>query len=179
MTILKRKIEEKTDEHDIDSAAEKEEEKVEAAEQQKSPIEENEENAEQEEPKTVLENLVNKIEVNAAEQQEQNQPHTREQEQTQAVQQEEEEIEPPPVKEIATINKTPELTVYETDLSAKLSEKDVPFKIGDKVYHPKHGTGVVEGFANYSNKILFCQIEFENVGRRILDPRVSGLQKIS
>ena len=171
--------EEKTDEHDIDSAAEKEEEKVEAAEQQKSPIEENEENAEQEEPKTVLENLVNKIEVNAAEQQEQNQPHTREQEQTQAVQQEEEEIEPPPVKEIATINKTPELTVYETDLSAKLSEKDVPFKIGDKVYHPKHGTGVVEGFANYSNKILFCQIEFENVGRRILDPRVSGLQKIS
>lgn len=172
-------IEEKTDEHDIDSDVPKEEEKEETAEQQKSPIEENEENAEQEEPKTVLENLVNKIEVNAAEQQEQNQPHTREQEQTQAVQQEEEEIEPPPVKEIATINKTPELTVYETDLSAKLSEKDVPFKIGDKVYHPKHGTGVVEGFANYSNKILFCQIEFENVGRRILDPRVSGLQKIS
>lgn len=169
-------VEEKTDEHDIDSAVQKEEEKVEATEQPKSPIEENEE---QEEPKTVLENLVNEIEVNAAEQQEQNQPHTREQEQTQAIKQAAEEIEPPPVKEIATINKTPELTVYETDLSAKLSEKDVPFKIGDKVYHPKHGTGVVEGFANYSNKILFCQIEFENVGRRILDPRVSGLQKIS
>ncbi len=77
------------------------------------------------------------------------------------------------------IRKAPVLTVYETDNSAKISEKDMQFKIGDKVYHPKHGTGIVEGFANYSNKILFCQIEFENVGRRILDPRVSGLKKIS
>ena len=52
------------------------------------------------------------------------------------------------------------------------------YKIGDKVYHSKHGIGVIEGFANYSNKILFCQIDFENVGRRILDPRVAGIEKV-
>ena len=58
------------------------------------------------------------------------------------------------------------------------NENKIPFKVGDRVYHPKHGRGTVEGFANYSNKILFCQIEFEKVGRRILDPRISGLEKI-
>ncbi len=72
------------------------------------------------------------------------------------------------------------LTIYETDNSNnEYTQNDIPFKIGDKVYHPKHGNGVIEGFANYSNKILFCQIDFENVGRRILDPRISGLEKIS
>lgn len=143
------------------------------------PVEEIEETQVQEAPKTVLQSLVNKIEENAAEQQQDSNSAVSVQERPNVVEQEEEEIEPPPIKEEISTNKTPELTVYETDMSAKLSEKDVPFKIGDKVYHPKHGTGIVEGFANYSNKILFCQIEFENVGRRILDPRVSGLQKIS
>ncbi len=72
------------------------------------------------------------------------------------------------------------LPIYETDDSnSSIMENELPFKIGDKVYHPKHGNGVIEGFANYSNKILFCQVEFENVGRRILDPRISGLEKIS
>lgn len=70
------------------------------------------------------------------------------------------------------------LTVYETDTTDILSENRTAFKVGDRVYHPKHGHGIVEGFANYSNKILFCQIEFDNVGRRILDPRISGLEKI-
>jgi hypothetical protein len=46
------------------------------------------------------------------------------------------------------------------------------------VYHPKHGIGILEGFANYSNKILFCQIDFQNVGRRILDPRIAGIEKV-
>ena len=81
-----------------------------------------------------------------------------------------------------TNNKTEKkvLTVYETDTySDVVNENNLPFKVGDRVYHPKHGKGVVEGFANYSNKILFCQIEFENEGRRILDPRIStGLKKI-
>ncbi len=71
------------------------------------------------------------------------------------------------------------LTIYETDTTIDMSnENKIPFKVGDRVYHPKHGRGTVEGFANYSNKILFCQIEFEKVGRRILDPRISGLEKI-
>ncbi len=86
---------------------------------------------------------------------------------------------PPPVKNNINTKNSPELPVYETDNSSEISIKDIPFKIGDKVFHPKHGKGVIEGFANYSNKILFCQIEFENVGRRILDPRIAGIEKIS
>jgi|GEM_PF-6943451 len=70
------------------------------------------------------------------------------------------------------------LTVYEPETAIEEDkEPELPFKAGDRVYHPKHGAGVVEGFANYSNKILFCQVEFEKVGRRILDPRISGLKK--
>ena len=86
---------------------------------------------------------------------------------------------PPPIKENVGVNNSPDIPVYETDNSSEIKISDIPFKIGDKVYHPKHGYGVIEGFANYSNKILFCQIEFENVGRRILDPRISGIEKVS
>ncbi len=86
---------------------------------------------------------------------------------------------PPPIKENIKEKTTPDIPVYETDNSSEIKISDIPFKIGDKVYHPKHGYGIIEGFANYSNKILFCQIEFENVGRRILDPRISGIEKVS
>lgn len=89
------------------------------------------------------------------------------------------EPEPPIINENINTKKSVELPVYETDTSSSLLNEELPFKVGDLVYHPKHGRGVVEGFANYSNKILFCQIEFENVGRRILDPRISGIEKIS
>lgn len=92
---------------------------------------------------------------------------------------EKEEKEPPVINENINIKKSVDLPIYETDNSSSILIEDMPFKIGDKVYHPKHGKGVIEGFANYSNKILFCQIEFENVGRRILDPRISGIEKIS
>lgn len=89
-----------------------------------------------------------------------------------------EEPTPPPVKEIPQ-KKEEKIPVYETTNHQGFSENDIPFKLGDKVYHPKHGYGVIEGFANYSNKILFCQIDFDNVGRRILDPRISGIEKVS
>ena len=90
-----------------------------------------------------------------------------------------EEVSPPSIKENVIKKESPDIPVYETDSSSEIRISDIPFKIGDKVYHPKHGYGIIEGFANYSNKILFCQIEFENVGRRILDPRISGIEKVS
>lgn len=92
---------------------------------------------------------------------------------------EEQEQEVPVVNENINLKKPVELPLYETDLTQEIAKDELPFKIGDYVYHPKHGKGVIEGFANYSNKILFCQIEFENVGRRILDPRIAGIEKIS
>ena len=85
---------------------------------------------------------------------------------------------PEKAKEMPNINKNKNIPVYETDKPSGINPNEIPFKIGDTVYHPKHGKGIIEGFTNYSNKILFCQIEFENVGRRILDPMVAGLQKI-
>ena len=91
----------------------------------------------------------------------------------------EKEETPPPINEEIKDKTNPDIPVYETDNSSEIKISDIPFKIGDKVYHPKHGYGIIEGFANYSNKILFCQIEFENVGRRILDPRISGIEKVS
>lgn len=88
------------------------------------------------------------------------------------------DITPPPVNENINTKTSSKLPVYESGTAAE-EIGGVPFKIGDKVFHPKHGKGVIEGFANYSNKILFCQIEFDNVGRRILDPRIAGIEKIS
>ncbi len=84
----------------------------------------------------------------------------------------------PEINENINTREKQDIPVYETDLPESISPENLPFKIGDKVFHPKHGKGVIEGFANYSNKILFCQIEFENVGRRILDPRIAGIEKI-
>lgn len=90
---------------------------------------------------------------------------------------EEEENTPPPVsKEV--VRKKPEVPVYETVNKKGVDINDVPFKVGDRVYHPKNGKGTIIEFANYSNKILFFQIDFDNVGRRILDPRISGIEKI-
>ncbi len=90
-----------------------------------------------------------------------------------------EELVPPPINSDIKTKESPDLTVYPANNDNELSEKNMPFQIGDRVYHPKHGYGVIEGFANYSNKILFCQIEFEKVGRRILDPRIAGIEKVS
>ena len=84
----------------------------------------------------------------------------------------------PPVKEDINVKASSKLPVYESGNGSDGSIPDLPYKIGDKVYHPKHGIGIIEGFANYSNKILFCQIDFENVGRRILDPRIAGIEKV-
>ena len=86
---------------------------------------------------------------------------------------------PPPVKENIQSRENQDVPVYETDIPNDASIEDVPFKVGDKVYHPKHGNGVIEAFSSYSNRILFCHILFDNVGRKIMDPRVSCIQKVS
>ncbi len=57
------------------------------------------------------------------------------------------------------------------------SNKSVDFEKNDRVRHPKFGEGVVEKVINYGNKKL-CSIYFEKVGRRLLEPHVSELEKI-
>ena len=51
------------------------------------------------------------------------------------------------------------------------------FEPGDQVAHPKYGTGVVEKMIKYGNKVL-CSINFENIGRRLLDPAISEIKKV-
>lgn len=58
-----------------------------------------------------------------------------------------------------------------------LDESVQGFEQGDTVTHPKYGKGVIEKLIKYGNKTL-CSISFENVGRRLLDPAISELQKI-
>ena len=52
--------------------------------------------------------------------------------------------------------------------SQKLSE-------GNVVYHEKYGRGVVEQIISYGKKTL-CSIQFDNVGRRLLDPKLADLK---
>ena len=52
------------------------------------------------------------------------------------------------------------------------------FEPGDRVSTPKYGEGVVEKMIKYGNKML-CSIEFPNIGRRLLDPSMSDITKLS
>ena len=49
---------------------------------------------------------------------------------------------------------------------------------GDRVSTPKYGQGVVEKMIKYGNKTL-CSIEFPNIGRRLLDPAMTEITKLS
>lgn len=58
------------------------------------------------------------------------------------------------------------------------NEDDIPtFEPGEAVSHPKYGKGVVEKMIKYGNKTL-CSINFQNIGRRLLDPSMSEIQRI-
>lgn len=57
-------------------------------------------------------------------------------------------------------------------------ESSINLEQGDTVSHPKYGQGIVEKLIKYGNKTL-CSISFDNVGRRLLDPTISELQKLS
>ena len=59
---------------------------------------------------------------------------------------------------------------------APSSSKDFSFKEGDMVTHEKYGKGKVLQVVEYSNKTLL-QIDFTQIGKRLLDPEVSGITK--
>ena len=69
-----------------------------------------------------------------------------------------------------------DLPVFPAEESS--SDMSINFEQGDEVSHPKYGKGVVEKLIKYGNKTL-CSIAFEEVGRRLLDPNISELQKLS
>ena len=48
---------------------------------------------------------------------------------------------------------------------------------GDSVVHAKYGNGIVEKMIKYGTKTLYS-INFENIGRRLLDPTLTEIKKL-
>ena len=71
---------------------------------------------------------------------------------------------------------TPIVPVYE----AEIPEEDLvisdTIEQGDTVVHAKYGNGVVEKMIKYGTKNLYS-INFDNVGRRLLDPTLTEIKK--
>lgn len=57
------------------------------------------------------------------------------------------------------------------------NEDSLGFNEGNFVYHEKYGKGAIEKILTYGTKTLLS-IEFEEVGRRLLDPNIAGLKQI-
>lgn len=74
------------------------------------------------------------------------------------------------------IAETPDLPIYPAETTTEQSDSQT-YEQGDRVSHPKYGEGVVEKMIKYGNKTL-CSINFANIGRRLLDPAISELQKL-
>ncbi len=75
-------------------------------------------------------------------------------------------------------SQTPIVPVY----SAEIPEEDIvesdEIKQGDTIMHAEFGRGIVEKIINYGDRNL-CSVNFEQVGRRLLDPKISEMKKIN
>lgn len=79
----------------------------------------------------------------------------------------------PPLEVIYT--DTPKVEIYDAIISKEPAK--ISFKEGSFVYHEKYGKGVVEKIISYGDKTL-CSIQFDNVGRRLLDPSLAGIKPL-
>lgn len=84
---------------------------------------------------------------------------------------EQSEIEILPVSEAST----PIVPIYSANVEPQAQSDE--FEQGDSVVHPKYGKGTVEKLISYGSKTL-CSINFDNVGRRLLDPSLAELKKV-
>lgn len=71
---------------------------------------------------------------------------------------------------------TPTVPVYDADIPQEDLVMSDPIQQGDTVTHAKYGSGVVEKMIKYGNKTLFS-INFDNIGRRLLDPTLTEIKK--
>lgn len=67
-----------------------------------------------------------------------------------------------------------EIPVYAVE--SEPSDNEIDFNEGEKVEHDKYGTGTIKKIINYGNKKLLS-IQFEGVGRRLLDPQLAVIRK--
>ena len=71
---------------------------------------------------------------------------------------------------------TPIVPVYDAEIPQEDTVMSDPIEQGDNVIHAKYGNGIVEKMINYGTKTLYS-INFENVGRRLLDPTITEIKK--
>ena len=71
---------------------------------------------------------------------------------------------------------TPIVPVYDADIPPEDMVSSDPIEQGDTVTHAKYGTGVVEKMIKYGTKTLYS-INFDNIGRRLLDPTLTEIKK--
>lgn len=91
-------------------------------------------------------------------------------------QQSQEELETPAVDILPVkMSSTPIVPVYSAEVEVKAKSDEL--EQGDAVSHPKYGKGTVEKLITYGAKTL-CSINFDNVGRRLLDPTLVEIKKI-
>lgn len=70
------------------------------------------------------------------------------------------------------------IPIYKTGFEEKHQDDNtVKIAEGNIVYHEKYGRGVVEQLITYGAKTL-CSIQFDNVGRRLLDPNLADLKQM-
>ena len=79
-----------------------------------------------------------------------------------------------PKEEASTKNNLP---VYEADYDKGSKTSSIDLKEGDLVKHNKYGLGTVKKLMNHGSKKMYS-INFEDFGRRLLDPEISQLEKI-
>ena len=74
------------------------------------------------------------------------------------------------------VEETPIVPIYPADDIDDRETDD--FRAGDRVMTEKYGEGVVEKMIKYGNKML-CSIDFPNIGRRLLDPAITDIKRIT
>ena len=72
---------------------------------------------------------------------------------------------------------TPIVPVYDADIPQEDMVVSDAIQQGDSVVHAKYGNGVVEKMIKYGTKTLYS-INFENIGRRLLDPMLTEIKKL-
>ena len=72
---------------------------------------------------------------------------------------------------------TPAVPIYTAEIPEDAMVHSDPIQQGDRVMHVKFGVGVVEKIFSYGTK-NFCSINFENIGRKVLDPNITELKKV-
>lgn len=91
-------------------------------------------------------------------------------------------------EQLPELNEEPSFTIEENNEPAvnelpiyspkEAPKKDIPnFEVGNRVQHAKYGLGNVENIMNYGDKILCC-IQFDNFGRKLLDPSLTEIEKL-